>query len=588
MIKVIKSTDDRFRPVEFTPGFNIVLAERTKESTKSDSCNGLGKSTLIEIVHFLLGAATRSVGSLLVPELDDWTFSMEVTFGKRTLEVSRSIKKSARVTVSGDIPDGFPKGVIGLDDWTSMLGGLAFGLDSEEEGSPSFRSLIAYFIRRGIGAYLDPFESFPKMRSNQRQLNNSFLLGLDWKIASAFDALNSRAAVITQMRREAKAGTLFGIERKLSELEIAKVRLERDLKRQATELDGFKVHPQYRELEEESSKLTTDIHQASNENFQDRQIISLYKGTLSEEHEASPALVEQMYKEAGLVFTDQLKQKLGDVLDFHKQVAKNRQTYLTQELERLNRAVRQREANIEKLTARRAELMQVLKTHGALDEYTLLQQRHIELRGQLDEMTRQIETLRKIELGKSSIDIDKAVLAQRAMTSLEEYTEQREQSISAFDNYVRQLYDRPGSLLIRIGKNGYEFDTKIDRKGSTGIDFMTVLCYDLTLSQLWAAREHQPGLLFHDSIIFDGVDPRQKARALELAAQESDRLGFQYICTLNADELPVSDFSTDFDYTNVVSHRLTDKNVAGSLLGLRIESKVRQSSEPDDDPLAGL
>ncbi len=581
MINVVKSSDERFRPVEFKPGFNIVLAERTKESTKSDSVNGLGKSTLIEIIHFLFGSQRSSGNSLFVPELEDCTFTMELTFGNRTLEVSRSIKRPARVVVTGDVPDGFQSGPISVDDWTSMAGSLAFGLDSEEDGAPTFRSLISYFIRRTIGGYLDPFESFSKMRAYQRQLNNSYLLGLDWKISTAFETLNGRAAVISQMKREAKAGTLFGIEKKLSDLEIEKVRLEREIRRHSTELQEFKVHPQYRELEEESSKLTAEIHEASNQNYRDRHVVSMYKESLKEEHEASPVLVEQLYKEAGLIFSDQLKKELSNVLDFHKKVAANRRNYLSQEVEHLNRSIRLREAKIEALSSKRADVMQVLNTHGALEEYTLLQQRHVELRGQLDELVRQIEILRKIELGKASIDIDKAVLSQRAMTSLDEFKNQREEAINAFDMYVRQLYERPGNLIIVINKNGYLFDTKIDRKGSTGIDFMTVFCYDLTLSQLWSGRETSPGLLVHDSIIFDGVDARQRARALELAAQESVRFGYQYICTLNADELPLADFSPVFDYSQFVCHRLTDKDVTGSLLGLRIETKVKTSTDSD-------
>ena len=44
---------------------------------------------------------------------------------------------------------------------------------------------------------------------------------------------------------------------------------------------------------------------------------------------------------------------------------------------------------------------------------------------------------------------------------------------------------------------------------------------------------------------------------------------FQYICTLNTDMVPVSDFSTEFDYESLVRLRLTDTDPSGSLLGFR-------------------
>ncbi len=75
---------------------------------------------------------------------------------------------------------------------------------------------------------------------------------------------------------------------------------------------------------------------------------------------------------------------------------------------------------------------------------------------------------------------------------------------------------------------------------------MKVFCYDLTLIQLRASYADMPGFLIHDSTIFDGVDERQIAKALELAASEAQSRGFQYICTLNSDIVPFNDFSEKF------------------------------------------
>jgi uncharacterized protein YydD (DUF2326 family) len=56
MIRKVSANQSSFRTVEFNPGFNIVIAERTKESTRKDSRNGLGKTTLVEIIDFCLGS----------------------------------------------------------------------------------------------------------------------------------------------------------------------------------------------------------------------------------------------------------------------------------------------------------------------------------------------------------------------------------------------------------------------------------------------------------------------------------------------------------------------------------------------------
>ncbi len=54
MIKKLSANHPSFKTVEFGAGFNVIWADRTQESTKRDSRNGLEKSTLIEIIHFCL------------------------------------------------------------------------------------------------------------------------------------------------------------------------------------------------------------------------------------------------------------------------------------------------------------------------------------------------------------------------------------------------------------------------------------------------------------------------------------------------------------------------------------------------------
>ena len=110
---------------------------------------------------------------------------------------------------------------------------------------------------------------------------------------------------------------------------------------------------------------------------------------------------------------------------------------------------------------------------------------------------------------------------------------------------------------------------QIERSGSTGISNMKVFCYDLMLACLWADRSASPGFLIHDSTIFDGVDERQRALALELAAKESLAHGFQYICTLNSDYVPWNEFSGGFSPEDYIRLRLTDADATGCLMGMR-------------------
>ena len=106
----------------------------------------------------------------------------------------------------------------------------------------------------------------------------------------------------------------------------------------------------------------------------------------------------------------------------------------------------------------------------------------------------------------------------------------------------------------------------IDKIGSDGVDKMKIFCFDLMLLQ--SRREHEGiDFLIHDSIIFDGVDSRQRARALERASAITGAMGKQYICTFNSDMVPGADFSKDFDFDRHVKLHLEDGDPSGSLLG---------------------
>jgi uncharacterized protein YydD (DUF2326 family) len=265
-----------------------------------------------------------------------------------------------------------------------------------------------------------------------------------------------------------------------------------------------------------------------------------------------------------------VKKRLEDVKQFHHALVHGRQEFLSSEAERLERGVKARKQEIIELDGRRASFMQVLETHGALAEYNRLQALRQEAQEKLAEVGRRIKQLKELEQGRSQIKIELETLRQTTQQDLEDRSSAKEKAISLFNANSEALYDAPGNLIIEVRKNGYHFDVEIQRTGATGIENMKIFCYDLTLIQLWVERPHNPEMLLHDSPMFDGVDERQKAAAWRRAKNESERLGFQYICMLNTDDIPDKQVMGDLDIHDpkFVRAVLTDQP-DGCLLGVR-------------------
>lgn len=581
MIHSVKCDKPSFKNIEFQPGFNVILAERTKESTKKDSRNGLGKSTLIEIIHFCLGGNKGE--TLKKAELKDWSFTLDLDLGNKRYSITRNALKEGKIIIDGDcsgwpVKPGIDKNTgeqtLSVREWTKVLGVLMFGLQysyPDMKYAPTFRSLISYFIRKDgkQGGFLNPFQQFKTQKEWDKQLNNAFLLDLGWEYASKWQILKDRVNVIEQIKQEAKSGILVNLMGTIGELDALKIRLQDQITREGQQLRDFKVHPQYKNIETEANQLTFKIHELANLNIMDKNLMEHYEANLKEEVEAKPEAVTKMYEEAKIYFSNALAKRIDDVLSFHKQVVINRKEFLNSEMERMKHNIAEREQQISSLSTARVELMQVLEKHGALEEYTELQNKHQKLVAELNELNIRIENLRKFEQGKNAITVEKVTLKQQASTDLDERRAKKKLATLLFNSNSKALYDAPGELSIDILETGFKFNVSIKRSGSHGIGNMEIFCYDLMLAQIWAQKAKSPIFLIHDSIIFADVDERQTALALELAEKESKERGFQYICTLNSDTLPTKDFSKDFKLEQYVRMRLTDATEDGGILGKR-------------------
>lgn len=578
MIKKLSANHPSFKTIEFSAGFNVVWADRTQESTKRDSRNGLGKSTLIEIIHFCLGAKSSKGKGLRVEALKGWEFTLDVEANGKDFSVTRRVDDPNNFFIKGETSD-WPvkpkkkKGeyAFGLRDWNAILGNLFYKLplESEEKYQPTFRSLVSYSIRRGKDAFTTPFEHHRKQVEWDKQVHNAFLLGLAWADASELQLLKDRKKGLASLKKASKTGVVKGFVGSLGDLEARRVRLQKKSEAEAAELASFKVHPQYTEIRTQANQLTGEIHEVTNRNAVDQRMLSLYEKALTEENVPVPNAIEKLYADAGISLPGLTLRRIEEVQAFHHNIIENRRGFLAAEVSRLKRDVLAREQIISEKSNERATVMAVLQTHGALEEYTLIQRRHLETVNELNSITSSIENLKACETGLSQLKIDQQVLQQKARRDYDERRVIWEKAIELFNAFTERLYNGPGRLVIDVAATGFKFDVEIERSGSSGVGNMKVFCYDMTIASLWAEKSPSPKLVVHDSAIFDGVDERQRALALEVAAKEAETRQFQYICTLNSDEVPWSEFSDGFDLRSFVKATLTDASISGSLLGLR-------------------
>lgn len=583
MIRAIRANKNSFRTVEFRPGFNVVLADKTDKSSLKDSRNGAGKSLLLEILHFCLGGNPGV--SLRKKVLRDWAFTVELEISGQPIAVTRSLDHAGKVEIEGNLPGlGLTatlingEAVLKRADWNIWLGHKLFGLSNfgkTEPFAPTFRSLFPFFARSGREAFASPFRHHRNSKVGEQQISNAFLLGLGWEYAHRWQLLREREKLLTAFKEASASGVVQAVSGSVGELEADKVRLEQATNRTEDNLRNFRIHPEYEKIEQRASELTEQIHELSNRNVTDTNLLSHYRksadaeGLIADTTQATQ-LLEEAYREAGVVLPGLVKKRLDDVKRFHHALVTGRRDFLASEMARLERECTARKLEILQMDGERASVMKVLETHGALGEFTRLQDLHQTSLAKLEEVKSRIGQLRELEQGRSQLRIEVETLRQTTRNDLDDRSSEREKAISLFNANSEALYNAPGNLIIEVKKGGYHFDVEIERAGATGIDNMKVFCYDLMLAQLWGEKPESPRLLVHDSPLFDGVDERQKAKAWRRAKAECEALGFQYICMVNTDDIPEDHLMAELNLRDEKWCRavLTDQS-DGCLLGMR-------------------
>lgn len=583
MIHGLSANQKSFHSVTFTEGLNVILAERSTASTEKDTRNGIGKSTLIEIIDFCLGSRATKGKGLLIDPLEQWAFTLDITLVGNRVKVTRAVAEQNLIVIDGptkgwpekpDTDDETGKRVFKADRWRTLLGLTLFGLPRSTDQlpyRPSYRSLISYFIRRGPNAYTSPFGHFRQQKTWDIQLHIAYLLGLNWEYAARWQALKDKEEGVKAFEKAVKTGAMEGAIGTVGELETQRIQLEQQCAATAQALDTFKVHPQYESMQEDANRLTKEIHDLVNQNVTDQRRLSRYEESIRQESPPVETSLERLYEESGLVFPDAVKRTLDEARAFHREIVTNRSEFLETEIKRIRLAISEREEKIKELTENRADVLKILQAHGALQEMTKLQEDHVVLRGSLDRVQARLREMKNLKTTKREVKTQKAELVVTAEQDHEQRRDIWSTAVRLFNENSQALYKTPGKLIIDVGDAGYKYQVDIERSGSEGIEKMKIFCFDLAVLQLQMQTRNGIDFLIHDTLMYDAVDARQRALAFEQAHKVTSTLGGQYICTINSDMLPTDDFSEGFDIQKYVRLTLSDATPAGSLLGMRFE-----------------
>ena len=431
--------------------------------------------------------------------------------------------------------------------------------------------MFSYYARRqSSGAFQEPTRQFNRQQLWDQQVVISYLLGLDWKISRKFQVLRGKEKGAKELGRAVHSGNLGPYFGRAADIRTRLAVVTRQVNQFKSQLDDFQIVPEYRSLEAEANEITSKINHLGEENFFDGNLIRNLKASLEEEDAPKLGDLDKLYAEAGVVLPELLRRRFNEVEVFHRTVIENRRSHLNSEITAAELRIESREQNKQNLDIRRQQIMHVLQSGGALEQYTAMREELGRNESEVETLRQRLETAEKLESTKTELEMERNLLSQALRDDIYERKENIEEAIVVFEELSEELSERAGSLTIDATPNGPKFEVKIESQRSKGITNMQIFCFDLMLAELSHSRDRSPGFLIHDSHLFDGVDERQVAKALQLGAEHAEKCGFQYIVTMNSDALPTDGFRKNFNINDyVIENRLTDATETGGLFGLR-------------------
>lgn len=577
MLKHLGANDERFKALNFRPGLNVLVADKTSTSTDTDSRNGAGKSSLIQILHFLLGADAPRGSFFDRDALRALEFELGLDWPRvdGELVVRRAVKSPNEIVIDPDVqspgaPTSGPHRK-SLAEWRRLIDRDLFALPEEHSGV-SGRAMLSLFMRRvGSNSFNEAVKTTPQQSPAEASANVAYLLGLDWRLAARYREITARESARRQLVKAAKDpiwGRIVGRSAELrGQITVAQQRLN-DLEGQISQ---FRVVPEYENLQVRADSIAQRIRRLREEDVIDRRNREDYERALADSTEPNIDYLSSVYSELGLVLGDSVTRRYDEVADFHRTVIRNRRLYLESELGEVEERIAAREAERESLGQEQSNLLRLLSEGGALEGLTGMQELLAQERATLEALRHRYEAAVTLEASAAEIKAERGRLEAEIRLDLVERDSTINDVNLRFLAYANRLYgsNREAYLEIDPAPTSLKISPHIDSQDSRGIGNMVIFCFDLAVAVTAHRGGRGPDFVVHDSHLFDGVDERQLARALSLAAEVADEESMQYLTALNSDELAKLDAQgVDLSYA-FLDERLTDSLDDGGLFGFR-------------------
>lgn len=550
--KLYSEPEGLFKTITFVNGVNFIYAKKSNPQKSKKSLNGVGKSLLLNLIDYcLLSSETEHIKSAKENnDLKEYYIVLEFEIDSKNYIIKRSFdtpnhnlffgEKGELLKTFNNTPND--------KELSKILCDLIFKNENYKGKYSNFwlRKLIPFFIKSQSSSskvnFKDPIK-FLHDNSKEEELIplHLFLLGIN----NAIFYQNQSLVADIKLKKPALAEVKNLVTDKYGVKDIPEAESEIDkFKKQISDLersiDSFKLVDQYSDVEKESNVLTEKIKNLWYENFNDKKRIESYENSFSLKDEINTTKVKNIYKELNILLANNIKRTLDEAIKFRAEIAKSREDFLAEEMNKLKESIKKRDIEISLTEEKRTRLFIFLSEKKAIKDLSEAYLYLSKKRDELNEIESKIKVYRDFKNELSALDIENA----KIYAEIEIFSQKIQNEILEFRKIFFSIFDEiysenKGEANFIFSPNKRK-DSKIDMNVilpsnlSYGKNKGRTLIYDLSiLINIVKKKINAPLFLIHDGI-FDGMDKAHFVSLYEYLEQQSNLgMKFQYIITIN-------------------------------------------------------
>lgn len=551
-----------FEPIDFLPGFNVVIAEIRLPENKNVDTHNLGKTTLGRLLDFCLLTHRDQNFFLFKHEsiFHDFIFFLEIELNDSTfITIRRSVAEPSRISFvrSTDQKQDFTS--LKDEEWdhlnvpferaVKLLDGI---LDLEAIKPWSFRKGLGYQLRTQID-YQDVFQL--EKNAGKHSEWKPYLAQLIGLNANQISDCYEKEDLLDDVKNKENVikSELGNSIEDISKIEGLLLLKNNEAEKKQRQLDAF----DFRSIDKQKTKLVIDDLDERIANLNsNRYSLSQRKKRILQSIETdkilfNPDEAEKLFLQAGVLFAGQIKKDFQQLIEFNKAITEERKDYLQKELTVIDENLKEVNAEINLLGKTRSENLEYLSSTDSFVKYKEFSSELVTIKADISLLERQRENLHKLQDYKRQIRGYSEEIAQ-LQSSIESDLNQKNADPKSryslirvyFSDIIEEVIDRKALINVFQNTEGHiEFTAGIlDENGKEtsadlGFSYKKLLCIAFDLAILRAyLPEKFIRFVYHDGV-FESLDNRKKKNLLA-ELREYSSLGLQVIITLIDSEIP--------------------------------------------------